>query len=81
MVLAAATNQHSSSQRRACSTSIIENVEHGFDAVTFRTIRPNINMLFLLSKGYIAIATHDEEVRCGVGGHPKSTLIRTGTRL
>ena len=33
--------------------------EHGFDAVSFRTIRTDINGPFLLSKSYIAAATHD----------------------
>ena len=32
---------------------------HGFDAVSFRTIRTDINGPFLLSKCYIAAATHD----------------------
>ena len=49
----------SSGQRRACSTSTIDNETHGFDAVSFRTIRTDINGPFLLSKGYIAAATHD----------------------
>ena len=32
---------------------------HGFDAVSFRTIRTDINGPFLHSKCYIAAATHD----------------------
>ena len=31
---------------------------HGFDAMSFRTLRPDINGPFLLSKRYIAAATH-----------------------
>ena len=74
MVLAATPNQHSSGQRRACSTSTIDNESMALhDAVSFRTIRTDINGPFLHSKCYIAAATHDEEVRCGAGGHPKST--------
>jgi hypothetical protein len=40
-----------------------------------------MNGPFLHFKSYIAAATHDEEVRCGAGGHPKSGLISTGTTL
>ena len=60
MVLAATPNQASSGLRRACSTSTIDkNAPHGFDAVSFRTIRTDINGPFLHSKCYIAAATHD----------------------
>ena len=59
MVLAATPNEASSGQRRACSTSHHRQREHGFDAVSFRTIRTDINGPFLLSKCYIAAATHD----------------------
>ena len=31
-----------------------------FDAVSFRSLRADINVPFLLSKGYIAAATHDD---------------------
>ena len=41
---------------RITSTSIMK---HGFDAVSFRTIRTDFNGPFLHSKGYIAAATHD----------------------
>ena len=71
----------SSGLRRCCSSSTIDEREHGFDAVSFRTIRTDINGPFLLSKGYIAAATHELEVRCGAGGHPKSGTIRTETVL
>ena len=40
-----------------------------------------MNKPFSHYKGYNAAPTHDEEVRCGAGGHPKSTLIRTETTL
>ena len=49
--------------------------------MSFRTIRTDINGPFLLSKYHIAAATHDEEVRCGAGGHPKAGIIRTETSL
>ena len=38
-------------------------------------------MGYLYAYNYIAGATHDEEVRCGAGGHPKSAIIRTNTSL
>ena len=47
--------------------------------MSFRTIRTDFNGVFLCLQCYIAAATHDEEGRCGAGGHPKSTssgLIR-----
>ena len=52
-------HQGKESMRRACSTAPHRQREHGFDAVSFRTIRTDINGPFLLSKSYIAAATHD----------------------
>ena len=73
--------QPSSGQRGRCSTSNIKNDRmHGFDAVSFRTIRTDINWPFSHSECYIA-ATHDKKVECGGGGHPKSTLIRAKRSL
>ena len=71
----------SSGLRRACSTSTIDNESMALMQCPSVLSAPTINGPFLLSKGYIAAATHDEEVRCGAGGHPKSTLIRTETSL
>ena len=51
------------------------------EIMSFLTIRNNVKGPFLLSKGYIAAATHDWEVRCGAGGHSKSGIIRTATSL
>jgi hypothetical protein len=45
--------------------------------VAFRTIRTDTNGAFLVVSCFIAAATHDEEGRCGAGGHPKSGIIRT----
>ena len=82
VALATTQNQHSSGQPvEACSTSTIDNESDGFDAVSFRPIRTDFDGPFLHSKCYMAAATHDEEVRCGAGGHPKSTVIRTATSL
>ena len=64
----------SSGLRRCCSSSTIDEREHGFDAVSFRTIRTDINGPFLLSKCFIVAAiAHDYEIGCGAGGHPKSS--------
>ena len=49
--------------------------------MSFRNVRTDFNGPLLLSQCYIAVATYDEEVRCGAGGHPNSTLIRAETRL
>ena len=46
--------------------------------MSFRTIRTDFNGVFLCLQCYIAVATHDEEVRCGAGGHSKSLLIMPG---
>ena len=55
--------------------------EHIFVAAPFRTIRTDFNGVFACLQCYIAAATHDEEVRCGAGGHSKSAIIRTVTCL
>ncbi len=61
MVLAATPNQASSGQRRAFGTVVIEN-----DRVTLMQrpsyYRAGFNGPILLSKCFIAAATHDEEV-------------------
>ena len=44
----------------------------GFDAVSFRAIRTDMNGPFLHSKCNMAAATHDLEVRCSAAGLPKS---------
>ena len=51
------------------------------EAMPFSTTRIDINWLLSLSKCYIAGATYDYEVRCGVACRPKSCLIRTPTWL
>ena len=82
VVLAATPNQHSSGHLRAWSTLTIVNESiYSDDAVAFCTIRTDINGPFLHSKGYIAAATHYNEVRCVVGGHPNSGIIRAETSL
>ena len=77
VVLAATPNQHSSGLIRRCSTATID----GFDAMSFCTIHANFDEILLCLQCYIACAIYDEEGRCGAGGHPKSSLIRTATRL
>ena len=42
--------------------------------MSFRPIRTDCNGAFLCLKSYIAGATHDEEGRCGAGGHPKNPV-------
>ena len=57
-----------------CSYILHRQREHNFDAVSFRTIRTDINGPFLLSKCFIEAAiAHDYEIGCGAGGHPKSS--------
>ena len=54
---------------------------HCAETIAFPTIHTDFIGPLLLSKCYLADATHDEEGRCGAGGHPKSGLIRTDTTL
>ena len=49
--------------------------------ISFPTIRNNFKEQLFITKCYIAAATHDDKVKCGAGGHPKSSLIRTDTTL
>ena len=81
MVLAATPNQHSSGLRRVCSTSTIDNESMALMQCPSVLSGADFNGPFLHSKCYMAAATHDEEVRCGAGGHPKSTSSVTETRL
>ena len=62
MVLAATPNQHSSGQRRACSTSTIDNESMALMQCPSVLSAPTLMGHFYASKCYIAAATHDEEV-------------------
>ena len=81
MVLAATPNQHSLGMRRACNTVAIEKESMALMQCPSVLSAPTLNGVFICLQLYIASATHDEEGRCGAGGHPKSTLIRTDTTL
>ena len=52
--------------------------QDSYEAVAIRT---DFNEVFICLQCYIADATHDEEGRCGAGGHSKSSIIRTDTTL
>ena len=81
-MLVATSNDASSGLRRRCSTATINiDMMALMLCPSFRTIRTDFIGVFLCLQCYIAVAIHDEEGRCGCGGHPKSGLIRTDTTL
>ena len=54
---------------------------HSAEQMSFLTIRTEYNGALAPFNRHNAAVTYDEDVRCGDGGNPKSSLIRTPTRL
>ena len=80
MVLAATPNLTSSGLIPRCSTATID-----IDSMALMQCPSVLSAPTLMGHFYVCNAIlqapHDEEVRLGAGGHPKSDLIRTDTSL
>ena len=72
-MLAATPNQPSSGLRRACSTSTIDNESMALMQCPSVLSAPTLMGHFYTLKAILQPPHTTEEVRCGAGGHPKST--------
>ena len=81
VVLAATPNQASSGLIRRCSTSTIDNDSMALMQYPSVLSTPTL-MRYVYAYNAILQAPHTmRRGRCGAGGHPKSSLIRTDTTL